>query len=172
VHAVGAGQADIPNAAKQCCCASEEVIRLILDRKRRLTSERGHMSVLVDVEEIRALVRGPDHGGFTSVALKDRLQTTDRVARALMAHGHLKTVNVINPVNRCPTVIVLAQEVERFEREYLSLFALARQLGRHLRKVKKELDAAGVRPALDAEKIGATFYRRAEARRAGSAKAD
>jgi hypothetical protein len=71
-------------------------------------------------------------------------------------------------VNRCPTVIVPAQEVERFEREYVSLFTLAKQQGRHLRKVKQELDATGIKPALDAEKIGATFYRRAEARRAGS----
>jgi hypothetical protein len=35
VRAVGAGQADIPNAAKQCCCASEEVIRLILRSQAR-----------------------------------------------------------------------------------------------------------------------------------------
>jgi len=26
--------------------------------------------------------------------------------------------------------------------------------------VKQELDAAGIRPALDPEKVGATFYRR------------
>jgi hypothetical protein len=29
--------------------------------------------------------------------------------------------------------------------------------------VKKEIEAAGVKPALDPEKIGATFYRRADA---------
>jgi hypothetical protein len=121
------------------------------------------MSVLVDIEEVRALVRGPDHGGFTSVALKDRLQTTDRVARALMARGHLKTVTVVNPVNRCPTVIVPAKEVERFEREYISLFALARKQKRHHLAVKKKLETAGVKPALDPKKVGATFYRRAEA---------
>ena len=28
--------------------------------------------------------------------------------------------------------------------------------------VKKELDAAGIKPALDPKKIGATFYRRSE----------
>src|SRR5258708_16590894 len=120
------------------------------------------MSVLVDVEEVRTLVRGPDHGGFTSVALKDRLQTNDRVARALMTQRHLKTITVINPVNRCPTVIVPAEEVERFEREYVSLFTLAKQQGRHFRKLKQELDAASVEPAFDPKKIGATFYRRSD----------
>jgi hypothetical protein len=39
-----------------------------------------------------------------------------------------------------------AEEVERFEVEYVSLFALARQQGRHHLAVKKELEAAGVRP--------------------------
>jgi len=43
---------------------------------------------------------------------------------------------------------------------YVSLFGLAKQQGRHFRAVKKELDAAGVKPALNPERIGATFYRR------------
>jgi hypothetical protein len=166
VKSTGDGPASIPEAARLACCTSEEVVRLILDgrlaRKWRLTSERGYLSVMVDIEEVRAQVRGPDHGGFTSVTLKNRLQTTDRVARALMARGHLKTVTVVNPVNRCPTVIVPAEDVVRFEREYVSLFALAKQQGRHFLAVKKELEEAGIEPALDPKKVGATFYRRDE----------
>ena len=166
VKVAGAGQASIPDAAKQACCASEEIVRLILDRKiaRKwwLAGERGYMSVLVDVEEVRSLVRGPDHGGFTGMELKDKLSTTAKVAAALIKHGHLATITVVNPVNRCPTVVVPAEEVERFEREYVSLFMLAKQQGRHFLKVKQELDAAGITPALDPEKVGATFYRRVE----------
>lgn len=119
-----------------------------------------YLSLLVDIQELRSRVRGPDHGGYTAVALKDRMQTTDRVARKLIAEGHLKSVTVVNPINRCPTVIVPSEEVERFEAEYVSLFALARRQGRHHMVVKKDLDAVGVRPAMDPEKIGATFYRR------------
>jgi hypothetical protein len=36
-----------------------------------------------------------------------------------------------------------------FAREYISLFALAKQHGRHFLVVKEELDAAGIKPALD-----------------------
>jgi hypothetical protein len=61
------------------------------------------MSAVVDVEEIRVLVRGPDHGGFTAVALKERMQVNDRTVHRLMAAGHLKTATVVNPVNRYPT---------------------------------------------------------------------
>jgi hypothetical protein len=163
VKAAKAGQVNIPEAARLAFCMSEEVVRLILDgklvRKWRLRGELGYMSVLVDIEEVRALVRGPDHGGFTGKALQDRLQTADRVIRKLIAGGQLKTETVINPVNRCPTVVVPAEEVERFEREFVSLFALAKRQGRHFRAVKKELEAAGIEPALDPKKIGATFYR-------------
>jgi hypothetical protein len=48
------------------------------------------------------------------------------------------------------------------KREYISLFALAKQQGRHFLAVKKEIDAAGISPALDPEKVGATFYRRSD----------
>jgi hypothetical protein len=42
----------------------------------------------------------------------------------------------------------------------VSLFALARQRRRHFMAVKKELEDAGVEPAMDPKKVGASFYRR------------
>ncbi len=166
VEAAGAGQADIPTAAKAACCGCVEIVQAILDgrltRKARLAGERGYMAVLVDVEEVRALVRGADHGGLTGRALAERLSVADRVTAKLIAGGHLKTVEVVNPINRCPIKVVPTEEVERFEREFVSLFALAKQQGRHFRAVKKELDAAGVKPAMDSGEVGATFYRRSD----------
>jgi hypothetical protein len=41
-------------------------------------------------------------------------------------------------------------------------FALAKQRGRHHLVVKKEIEAAGIKPPLDPRKLGATFYRRVE----------
>ena len=60
-----------------------------------------------------------------------------------------------------PTVVVPTQEVERFEREFVSLFAIARQRRRHFLLVKKEIED-GVEPVFNPRKIGATFYRRGE----------
>ncbi|WGS24115.1 MULTISPECIES: hypothetical protein [unclassified Bradyrhizobium] len=120
------------------------------------------MSLLLDLNEVRTLVRGPGHGGLTGLQIKDKLSTTAKVASALIKHGHLKSITVINPINRCPTVVVPAQEVERFDRKFVSLFAIARQRRRHFLVVKKELQAAGVEPVFDPRKIGATFYRRAD----------
>lgn len=167
VAAARDGLVTIPRAAKLAFCMSEDIVRLVLDcklkRKVKLARERGYMSLLLDLEEVRALTRGPDHGGLTGLQIKDKLSTTAKVVAALIKYGHLKTITVVNPINRCPTVVVPLEEVERFGREFISLFALAKQQRRHFRAVKKELEDAGVEPALAPEKIGATFYRRAEA---------
>ena len=101
VAAASDGQDTIPDAAKKACCGAEAIVRLAIDgklaHKWKLAGERGCMSLLVDVEEIRALVRGADHGGFTGKALQGRQQTTDRVIRNLIAGGHVKTETVVNP---------------------------------------------------------------------------
>ena len=68
------------------------------------------MSVLVDVEEVRAPVRGADHGGFTGEVQQERPPTSDRVIRKLIAGGLLKTEIVINPINRCPITVMPAGE--------------------------------------------------------------
>jgi hypothetical protein len=88
------------------------------------------------------------------------IETTDRVARALITNGCLSTVDVINPINESPQTVVMPNEMERFRREYVSLIALAEERGRHFRKLKQELDEAGVEPVFDVKKVGATFYRR------------
>lgn len=164
VKAAKAGLAGIPTAAKIACCSSVEVVQAVLDgrvtRKARLTSERGYMALLVDVEEVRALVRGADPGGLSAEAVGARLQTRPHVIRKLIVAGHLKSDTVTNPVNRCPMTVVPTAEAERFEAEFVTLFAFARQQGRHHMVVKKELDAAGVKPAIRPEKVGATIYRR------------
>ena len=166
-HAVvtpNAGQVDIPAAAKRACCSAAEIVRFVLDKKLKWVGRQagveGYLSVLVDLEEIRGLVRGEDHGGLTPYQVACTLGVTDRVARALIKHGHFATVSTVNPINRCPQVVVMPAEVERFQREYVSLFALAKQQGRHFRKLKQEMDEAGVEPVFDVNKIGATFYRR------------
>jgi hypothetical protein len=158
-----AGQVDIPSAAGRCCCSSMEILGFILAGKLawvgRQDGLEGYMSVLVDINEVRPMVRGAELGGLGGQALAERMHVADRVTRNLIAGGHLRTVTVINPVNRCPTVIVPNEEIERFQREFVSLFALAKQQGRHFRKLKLELEGAGMKPAFNPETVGATFYR-------------
>jgi hypothetical protein len=156
------GRASIPVTAKRACCSAATIVRLVIDRKLNWVGRRlgttGYMSVLVDIDEIRANVRGADHGGLTPRQTASKLETSDKVVTALIATGDLISSTVTNPINRCPQVVVSPEEVARFQKMYVSLFALAKERRRHIKTVKNELDAAGIEPAFDQEKIGATFY--------------
>jgi hypothetical protein len=168
-HAVGKpklGQMSIPAAAKRACCSAANIIRLVLDKKLswvgRLIGTDGYLSVLVDVDEIRAKTRGPEHGGVTQCEMTELLCTSDGVVHALIKAKNLKTFIARDPINHCPAVLIRADDAKKFQHKYVSLFALAKERGRHFKAVKNELAAAGVEPAFKRKKIGATFYRRSD----------
>jgi hypothetical protein len=163
------GHATIPAAAKRACCSAAAIVRLILDRKLdwvgRQVGIGGYLSALVDVDEIRANVRGEDHGGLTPRQVASLMETNDKVVSALIATGDLTSSTVINPLNRCPQTIVSPEELAKFQKKYVSLFVLAKERHRHIKAVKNDLDAAGVEPAFKPKEIGATFYRRSACQR-------
>lgn len=61
--------------------------------------------------------------------------------------------------NRCPVQIVPREQVEKFKAKYVSLINLAGELGIHFRRLAVELRAAGIEPALDHKRHGASFCR-------------
>ena len=156
----------IQEAAKRANCGAGEIIRLILDKKLqwvgRLVSETGYAAVLVDAEEIKNHVRGSALDGLTANAIHIEMHTTVRVVNALIAAGHLPTERVINPLNRCPVDITSRADFDAFRQTYATLFDLARELGVHFRVLKARLTEQGIKPALDKETFGATFYKRAD----------
>lgn len=156
----------IPAAAKRANCSAAEILRLILDKKLtwvgQLIAERGYLSVLVRLDEIKEHVHRAKLDGLTARELEKRLKTSTKVVTALIQHGHLTQDTVVNPINRCPVKIIALENVERFERTYVSLTILAAERGQHFAAVKATLQAAGVKPALDRTACHATFYRRTD----------
>jgi hypothetical protein len=69
------------------------------------------------------------------------LVTSEKVIGPLVAAEKLTTCVVINPINRCPQVVIMPEEVAKFQRKYVSLWALAKERGKHFRQVLKEIDA-------------------------------
>jgi hypothetical protein len=157
-------QCSIPVAAKSACCSAAEIIHLVIGRKlkwtRTLAGTAGYLSLLVDVREVKLHVSGPEHGGISLRKAASKLETHDDVVRALINCGHLKSFLAINPVNRCPQTVVSAAEITRFRETYISLFQLSRERQKHIKAVKNELDASGVKPAFAPMKVKATFYLR------------
>jgi hypothetical protein len=116
------------------------------------------MSVQVDIDEIRAAVRLPDHGGLSLRQAATKLATNDGVVRLLIDGGYLRARTSTNPVNRCPERIIEPAEIDRFRAKYISLHLLARARRAHLPHVARDLAQLGVTPAIDRTAVGATFY--------------
>ncbi|MGP9820032.1 TniQ family protein [Salinarimonas sp. NSM] len=170
--APGEGIVPIPGAAKRACCSAMEIVRLVLDgtlhKLGRDPLVEGYLSLLVDVEEVRRHTRlEVEPVGVPLREAERRLRTSTAVIEALIAPGPdgeapiLETVTAINPVNRCPQVVVPFAALEAFEREYVGLMALAKETGIHQVQLRKRLDVAGVVPAFEPDRVGARFYARA-----------
>lgn len=157
---------DIPDAARTARCSAVDVVGLLLDRRlarvRRAPDLTGYMSVLVDPNEIRPLVHRDFGEGLTMKEVELTTKWSGRVIRALVENGHLPSRDVQNPINHLIQTRVTKEDLDRFTGEYVSLHGLADELGRHFRRLKWEIEDAGVRPAFDPAQVWSTFYRRAD----------
>ncbi len=155
---------DIPEAAKRAYCTMPDLLRMILDDGLewigRDPETPGFHGVLVNADEVLEKVRAPDLDGLTASDLRTRLGIHQRAVTGLIANGYLAREKRINPVNRCPVLIVRSQTVDNFEREYVSLSELARRYNVNAYKLKADLDRRGKKPAISNDKVGATFYLR------------
>lgn len=157
---------NIPSAAKRANCSAAEVVTLILNdqlsSKGIDPASAGYMAILVDLEEVKPLVRREDHGGVKLRDVEIQLRVSTRVLAALIDEGHLPASTVINPINRCPQRVVMERDLSSFQRTYVSLMEIAADRGVYAATLKDELAAQGISPAFDPAATRARFYRRAE----------
>jgi hypothetical protein len=156
----------IPGAAKRANCSAMEIVRAILDGKLewvgQVAGEQGYMSILVNVEKVRNLVRG-DHGDKLPLpVVQVALKTSFAVVDALIRTGILPSERAISPINRCPYTAVRAADLDAFRATYGSLQELARERDLHFIGCKKLLTANGVEPAFDKAIVPVTLYRRSD----------
>ncbi|QND69688.1 hypothetical protein HB777_39805 (plasmid) [Mesorhizobium loti] len=158
------GFCNLLSAGKQACCAVMEIVRLKLEgkltRTRKSPTDCGFLSLLVDPDEVRLLVRREEHGGLSLRETEKSLGVRSEVLTALLAQGHLPFRVGINPVNRCPQKLVMRADLDEFMRTYVSLIRLAKERGVHFSGLKSALEESGVPLAFDRETISTRFYRR------------
>lgn len=156
--------APILAASRRANCDILTIIRLILDKKLlwvgREQNVRGYSGVLVDIDEIKSLVKGPPLQGITVKMVRARLRTKMQVVVRLIDKGYIPVHLGINPVNRCPIRIVKLEDIEAFEDRYISISELAKRWKKSppcaLRKMTKE----NVQTAIKHEDVGTHFYLR------------
>lgn len=157
------GSMDIPSAARLADCRAMEVVTLILENCLRVgtdTKTKGYLSVKVDVEEVRKLVRLPEHGGMSLRKVAKILACGTEVVSALTSQSLLETSIVRNPVKRCRQPVVTPEVLSAFCENYVSLMTLAKERGIHFRRLLSSLERYGIQPAQGFEDVPATFYRR------------
>ncbi|MEI5679516.1 MULTISPECIES: TniQ family protein [unclassified Mesorhizobium] len=155
------GFVGILEAGKRACCGVMEIVDLIMDKKlkvRTSPSERGFLSAMVDLSELRSLVRLEDHGGMSLRQAEKSLGVTTGVLKALVMHGHLPSRVEVNPINRCPQTVIDPADMTIFKTTYVSLMQLAEETGIHFNRLKMEL--VGIPLAMDRDLIGSRFYHR------------
>ncbi|SNB71711.1 TniQ protein [Rhodoblastus acidophilus] len=167
VATAGEEQFDIPAAAKRANCSAAEIVRMILDRKLnwvgRLTTKDKYMSVLVDLQEVKAKTQNLQPlDGLTAQQVQQALKTTHAVVRALIDEGILRQEKHIHPVNRCPVMITPHAEFKSFQETYVSLTELAKKADTHPLTLKKLLYEMDIDPAIDPKRVHATFYERSK----------
>ncbi|WP_417683979.1 hypothetical protein [Roseibium sp.] len=164
VPATGAETNLVPilRAAKMANCSTPEIVQLILDGRldtiRTDPELTGFLSVLVDPDEVKPLVRRDDHGGYSLREVEQKLKTSTRVVKALINHHHLEAVTAVNPINRCPQTIVKRDILDSFMERFETASSLSRRSGTHLQTMMKRLQGLGVDAAFPKDQIPATIY--------------
>ncbi|MET4085625.1 TniQ family protein [Bradyrhizobium sp. S3.5.5] len=157
---------DVASAAKRTNATTAEVVRLILEDRLawigRLVDVKGVLGLLVDVEEVKPLVRLPELAGIVPADAVRKLRVNSKVVKAFLDKGLLRTIAQRHPIKRNLTTVIPNSEIERFTATYVSLFTLARERGKHMPILLRELAGLGIQPAPELSGTGATFYRRCE----------
>ncbi len=90
------------------------------------------------------------------------LRVSAPVVRSLIDAGALPHIVAINPLNRCPIVVVDHMEAQRFWETFITLQQATTVVDVEMRTLRKALQDAGVAPAFDRRVVEATYYRRAD----------
>ena len=151
----------ISAATKRANCGLIETVKLMLAGELtwigRLDGEQGFRALLLDADELRAKVALPPMEGIVPSSLCKKLGIRGSAIQEMIRSGILETALAVNPVNRCPQVVVPLEAYEKFVSTYISLRDIALQKG-HLspRKALKELTDLGVLP--DAQMLSFRAY--------------
>ncbi|MCC8944188.1 TniQ family protein [Bradyrhizobium sp. Arg62] len=166
VKSAGPQACDMAAACRRANCSVLEIIRLIIDDQiawvGRRADAKGLAAILVDSDEIRALTRLPDLCGLIYQDAIRTLHVSGTVMAGLVRAGALKTVVQRHPVKRNPQVVIPLEEIGRFKSMYVSLHQLARERGKYMGTLNRELQEAGVRPTPELDGVGASFFKRSD----------
>ena len=128
-----------------------------------LVDEKPWPSILVNIDEIRAVLDDASSAGFLGLdEAIARLATTHLILKALVDQGLLPSETLTGRTGKRKICFAPA-DLDAFDRGFISMQEAARHVGSHSRVLRERLSSAGIEPAFDLKVAPASaYYRRAE----------
>jgi hypothetical protein len=159
------GTYGIPETTQISRVTATVIVRLLLGRALtrvfQLADVPGYGGLRLDPREVKA-VANPDVPEVAIPAMRvvEQLEMSYTVVKALMEDREGGALLPTVPKNGSKKVMVSIDAVEVFARDHVGLIGLSREIGIHHIELRKKLDAAGICPIDDPERLHARIYRR------------
>lgn len=156
----------IMKARRVAAASNDDLIAWLLEGKLRwkgrLGDERRYGNLLIDAEELKAMVRAePQLSGLTSREVSRFIPGLGKSSvRALIELGVFETKEEFSPKARRMVEAVTRESAEAFKARYVALGELCQTSGLHPYRVHQRLRLAGVEDAFPYHAAGAIIYPR------------
>ena len=164
------GTFGIPETAQISRVTTTNIVRLLLDggltRVFQLADDPGYGGLRLDPIEVRAIAN-PDvpEVAIPAHRVVERLEMSYAVVKALIADREGGALLPTVPGNGHAKVMVQIDVVEAFARDHVGLMRLSKEIGIHHIQLRRKLDAVGIHPIDDPERLRARIYRREDVQR-------
>lgn len=161
------GMFGIPETAQLSRVTTPVIVRLLLSRALtrvfRLADVPGYGGILLDPAQVRTAARARYPETVVSASrAAERLGMSQTVVRALMADRDGGPFIKPLPMRGSTNIEVRVDVVDDFAKAHVGLIGLSRETGIHHIRLRRRLDAAGIRPIDDPKRLRARIYRRAD----------
>lgn len=147
-------------------CTISVIVRFILEGKLPWVGVRkdlhGLVSLRVNPQHVSELIARQIPDGVHALEAGTFLKIAPTVIRRIADRGLIKNTRYVDAVTGRKKMVLCPTDLKRFDSEYVTLFNLARPMGRQPVRLLAELSALGVEPAAETVGVNATFYRRAD----------
>ena len=165
VEGIPEGYCNLGAVCHQAQCRLADVTGLIAARKLSWVGRRrgvlGLRSIIVNVDEVRGLLRGPDLRGRMRRHAQHALRISNRTMNALIERGIIAATVQRHPSVAKDVVVIAPEELDRFAARYMRPTEVAARLGVTIRSLPEVLQEHGIEPVLATADFHAPFYARA-----------
>lgn len=155
---------EIAAACRRTNCQFMEIMEMLLNRSlKNVAIEPGHQGIAgfrLDVDEVRQMTAGEDHGCHAVSELQSLIPASFRIVSGLLSGGWIATVERRHPTKRYIQKVVEPETLAKFKEEFVSLGNLASSRRTRTWSLKRQLEQRSIEPKFIVAEM--PFYSRAD----------